>query len=159
DFRSHGYDLKRLFRLIVQSQTYQLSSVTNGSDKTDRINYSHALVRPLEAEVLLDAVSEATGVPETFAQDQGANQHEASSRPRAITMKVPGNSRFLVVFGRSQRDALPEGYTKASLSQALHMLVGSTYTEKLSKERSRVDRLLQSGASNEQIVEELYLAS
>ena len=68
DFRSHGYDLKHLFRLITQSQTYQLSSTSNESNRDEEINYSHALARPLEAEVLLDAISSATGVPETWSE-------------------------------------------------------------------------------------------
>src|SRR5262249_20146523 len=72
DFREHGHDLKRFMRLIVQSRTYQLSSVPNDSNKNDRINYARSLPRPLDTEVLLDAISSATGVPEIFTtQDKG----------------------------------------------------------------------------------------
>jgi len=39
------------------------------------------------------------------------------------------------------------------------MLAGTTYTEKLSQKGGRVDRLLKGGASNRQIIEELYLAA
>ena len=39
------------------------------------------------------------------------------------------------------------------------MLAGSIYTEKLAKPGGRIDRLLQSGASDRSIVEELYLAT
>src|SRR5207244_1247009 len=66
DFRDTGYDLKRLMRTIVQSRTYQLSAAPNGSNKDDRINYSHAQPKALEAAVLLDAISTVTGVPEDF---------------------------------------------------------------------------------------------
>ena len=47
DFRKHGYDLKHLIRLIVNSRTYQLSSVPNETNQHDEIDYSHALPRPI----------------------------------------------------------------------------------------------------------------
>ena len=57
-FRDNGHDLKKLIRVIVQSRTYQLSSQTNQTNREDFINYSHAVPRPLDAEVLLDAISQ-----------------------------------------------------------------------------------------------------
>ena len=61
DFRASGYDLKRLMRTIAESKTYQLSGAPNESNRDDKVDYSHALPRPLEAAVLLDAISSATG--------------------------------------------------------------------------------------------------
>ena len=52
DFRASGYDLKRLMRTIVESKTYQLSGAPNESNRDDKVDYSHALPRPLEAAVL-----------------------------------------------------------------------------------------------------------
>src|SRR5205823_5404569 len=66
DFRDHGYNLKYLIRTIAQSRTYQLSSSTNETNTDDAVNYSHALARPLEAAVLLDAITSVTGSPEKF---------------------------------------------------------------------------------------------
>jgi len=68
-------------------------------------------------------------------------------------------SRFLEIYGRSLRLSLPDRNGQANLGQALHMLAGSTYTKKLSEEGSRVDRLLKSGASNREVIEELCLAA
>ena len=65
-FADSGYDLKKLMRLIVQSRTYQLSSRTKSTNEDDLVNYSHALPRPLDAEVLLDAISDVTGVAGNF---------------------------------------------------------------------------------------------
>ena len=39
------------------------------------------------------------------------------------------------------------------------MLVGTAYTDKLLKEGGRIDRLAKSGASDREVVEELYLAT
>ncbi|MDE2963306.1 MAG: hypothetical protein OXU26_05310, partial [Acidobacteriota bacterium] len=47
----------------------------------------------------------------------------------------------------------------ASLAQALHMLAGPAYTDKLSGKGGRIDRLLGSAANDSEIVEEFYLAA
>src|SRR5262249_43733868 len=119
---------------------------------------SHALPRPLDAEVLLDAISDVTGVPEVFEAPMGGQVPKGT---RAVQLRVPDNhrSQFLEVYGRPIRDAIPERDGKANLGQALHMLVGPTYTQKLSKEGGTVDRLLKNEASDRQIIAELFLAA
>src|SRR5207244_926748 len=94
DFEKHGYDLKHLMRLIAQSRTYQLSSQPKETNRDDSTNYSHAVNRPLEAEVLMDAISDATAVPELFQAGGG----QAPPGIRAINLKAPAASRFLDVF-------------------------------------------------------------
>ena len=113
-------------RLIVTSRTYQHSSQTNSSNPHDRINYSHALPRPLEPAVLLDAISQVTGVPEVFGKMPVGT--------RAIELRFPKESSFLDIFGTPQRDVVPEPGGKPSLGQALHMFAGATFNQKLSKE-------------------------
>ena len=162
DFQRHGYDLKHLMQRIVLSRTYQLSSLPNETNRSDTINYSRALPRALEAEVLLDALSSATGVAEAFLLPEGIYDFEtAPFGTRAINLKFPSQyySRFLAVYGRPERAVVGDRKSQANLSQALHMLVGSTYTEKLSKEGGRLNQLVQKKASNEEIIDELYLAS
>jgi len=158
DFREHGYDLKRFLGQIVRSRTYQLSSIPNETNKDDRINYSHFIPRLMDGEVLLDAVSDVTGVPEVF---KDSPESMAPLGTRAIQLKLPDlyPSRFLTMYGRPNRERVPERKGAPNLAQALHMLVGSTYTERLSKEGSRLNRLLKSGASDRDLVEELYLVT
>jgi hypothetical protein len=153
DFREHGYDLKHLFRTIALSRTYQLSSEPNDTNREDRVNYSHAQPRPLEAEVLLDAISDVTGVPEVFGKEPVGT--------RAINLKVPAHypSIFLSIYGRPMRDVVPERNGKPNLSQALHMLAGSTNNQKVSKEGGRLDTMLKSGEPDRQIIQSLYLAA
>ena len=161
DFKNHQHDLKHLVRLIVQSRTYQLTSKPNATNSGDEINYSHALPRPLDAEVLSDAISEVTGVPETF---EHSNDEMAGTLPpgtRAINIKEPDSyaSRLLDLYGRANRHVVPDRPTKATLAQALHMLAGYTYTDKLSGKGGRIEKLLSKGATNREIIEELYLAA
>ncbi|MSO24091.1 MAG: DUF1553 domain-containing protein, partial [Acidobacteria bacterium] len=160
DFQDHGYDLKHLMRRIVQSRTYQLSSRPNETNRDDRINYSHALPRSLQVEVLLDAFSQVTGIPEVFAGKYPLTG-VAPPGTRAIQLKMPSSypSRFMDVYGIPLRDSVPEREGKANLTQALHMLVGSTYTGKLSQPGGRIDQLLKRGATDREIVEEFYLAA
>jgi hypothetical protein len=60
------YDLRALLRTIMASRVYQLSTKPNATNALDAQNYSRALLRRLPAEVLLDVVCQATGVPERF---------------------------------------------------------------------------------------------
>src|SRR5690606_7607090 len=66
DFVAHRFDVRHLVRTIMNSRTYQLSSVPNDTNRDDERNFSHALVRPLQAEQLLDALAQVTGVPAEF---------------------------------------------------------------------------------------------
>ena len=161
-FRSSGYDLRGLIRLIVQSNTYQRSRRPNHNNPGDDANYSRALPRSLDAEILLDMICQITGIPEVFEgkdeRDYGGRQ-PAGTRAMNIVHPDLHPSRFLDIYGRPSRTAVPERKGGASLSQALHMLAGPTYTEKLSEKGGRIDLLLSSAATDREIVEEFYLAA
>jgi hypothetical protein len=165
DFRDHGHDLRHLMRLIVTSRTYQLSGLVNETNKDDLLNYSHAMSRPLDAEVLLDAISDTTGVPEVFStavsdtNASGAGQAPIGMRAINLHQSDLYFSRFLDVYGRPNRLSVPERNAKANLSQALDMLAGPTYNEKLVAKGSRLGRLLESAAPDNEIIEEFYLAA
>ena len=162
EFRSGGYDLKKLMTLILQSNTYQLSGRPNQTNQEDRLNYSRAQPRALEAEVLLDMISQVSGVGETF---DGIESREYGGRlpegTRAIQVIWPHIffSRFLDIYGRPTRLMVPERSGEATVSQALHMLAGETYTGKLSSDRGRIHQFLESGSSDGEIIEDLYLAA
>src|SRR5262249_21014059 len=67
DFVAHGFDVKHTLRVILNSSTYQLSSAASPLNRDDDVYFSHARVRLLSAEQLLDAIGRVTGVPERFA--------------------------------------------------------------------------------------------
>ncbi|MBI83745.1 MAG: hypothetical protein CMJ81_11155 [Planctomycetaceae bacterium] len=162
DFQEHGYDLKHLIERIVLSRAYQLSSATNPTNLNDELNYSHAWSRPLDAEVLLDALASATGVAPDFSPPDGIYAYQTPlPGVRAINLKFPAqyNSRFLEIYGLPQRNAVAERESSASLGQALHMLVGPTYNQRLSQPDSRLGQLLAQDVADTDIIEQLYLAS
>jgi hypothetical protein len=160
-FKEQKYDLKALMRTIVRSRTYQLCGETNATNRADEVNYSHARPRALEAVVLLDAISRVTGVEEKFTWHSFVGGGTLRPGTRAVDLVpeiVP--CRFLEANGRPNRQALPpQKSNEPNLAQALHALAGPTYTEKIGRKGGRVDRLIESGASNEKAVEELYLAA
>jgi hypothetical protein len=159
-FQEHHYDLQYLLRTIVQSRTYQLSGDANATNRTDEINYSRSRPRPLDAVVLLDAISRVTGVEENFVWHSFVGGGETAKGTRAVDL-VPeiAPCRFLDAFGRSNRQALPERNTQPNLAQALHMLAGSTYTDKISQKGGRVDLLVERAATNHEAMDELYLTA
>ena len=163
DFREHGHDLRRLMKTIVSSRTYQLSHRPNPTNRDDVTNYSRYLARGLDAEVLLDAVADVTGIPETFstAITEGATVGQAPAGTRAVQLRDPDTffSRFLELYGRSNRGAVPERNNKPNLSQAMHVLAGATYVDRLSRPDSRLAKLLASGVGDDQIFTDFYLAA
>jgi hypothetical protein len=163
DFVANGYDIRRLMKTIVMSRTYQLSYRPNSTNRHDVMNYSRSLARGLEADVLMDAVTDVTGLPETFATavTEGSSVGQAPAGTRAVQLRDPDTffSRFLELYGRNNRGAVPERVIKPNLSQALHMLAGASYVDRLSSPESRLARLLKDGATDAQIFEEFYLAA
>jgi hypothetical protein len=164
DFRDHKHDLRYLIHTIVSSRTYQLSGIPNATNADDRSNYSHALPRPVDAEVLLDAISDVTGVPEVFSTSVSEISKSGGQAPagtRAITLRESDMyySRFLDLYGRPNRLTLPERNGKANLAQALDMLAGPAYNEKLGSNAGRLQSMLNAGKSNTEIVSDFYLAA
>jgi hypothetical protein len=147
-------------RTIVRSRTYQLSGETNSTNRADEVNYSRARPRALDAVVLLDAISRVTGAEEQFAWHAIVGGGAAQPGTRAIDL-VPeiAPCRFLDAYGRPNRQALAERSNQPNLAQALHMLAGTTYTEKIARKGGRVDRLIEKEVSDQDAIEELYLAA
>ena len=144
DFRESGYSVKHLISTIVQSRTYQLSVISNETNKNDRNNWSHSQPRALEAAVLLDAITGVTGVPEKFEFHPMAGGGDPPLGSRAMQM-MPDicPSQFMDVFGRSMRKAVPGAPPEPNVLQAMHMIAGQTYTSKITEEVGRLDRLLK----------------
>ncbi|MBL4845007.1 MAG: DUF1553 domain-containing protein [Planctomycetes bacterium] len=145
------YDLRKLVREIVTSQTYQRSVQATARNSLDDRNASHARVRRMRAEVLLDALSQVTGAPTKFpGLPLGAR-----------ALRIPDGattSYFLTTFGRSRREGVCtcEVRTEPNLGQALHLLNGASVSTKIRQGRL-VARLLKAKRTPAQILDELYL--
>jgi hypothetical protein len=152
EFRKERYDLKKLIRTIMSSQVYALSSAPNPRNLSDTRNYSRHYRRRLRAEVLLDAVSDITRVPETFAA--------SAPGTRAIELwTVRTQSDFLDSFGRPDPNQDPpcERTSDTTVVQALHLMNAPNLHRKVTADSGRAATLAASAKSPAEIVEELYL--
>lgn len=146
------YDLKALMREIMNSRAYQLSSEPNETNGDDEQNFSRHLVTRLPAEVLLDAISHATGSPEEFV-----GLPRGTRAVQAWDNRLP--SYFLDTFGRSQRESPCEcGKSgEPTMAQALHLMNAPEIEAKIGDAQGRVARLVEAGASRDRMVDELCL--
>jgi hypothetical protein len=146
------FDVKQLIRTITSSRTYQLSSKPNTTNEKDEINYSRSMFRRIEAEVLLDMVSQTLGVSEKF----GA----AAPGTRAIQLwDSKANHYFLKLFGRPQRVTACEceRITEPSVSQVLHLLNSPELHAKLTHERGNIARWVREKKDDADLIDEMYL--
>jgi Protein of unknown function (DUF1549)/Protein of unknown function (DUF1553) len=152
-FTEYKYDFKRMVRDICTSRTYQLSTRTNDTNAEDERNFSHAALRRIRAEILLDIISHVTETKDKFAGlPLGA---------RAVQI-ADGNTAtyFLTTFGRATRETVCSCEVKMepNLGQALHLMNGESVHEKI-KQGGVVARLLEAGKTPQQVADELYLRS
>jgi hypothetical protein len=146
------FDLKQLIRTITASRTYQLASKPNETNAKDVSGFSRAYFRRIDAEVLLDMVSQTTGVPERFGGSPPGT--------RAIQLWDSKVSHyFLKLFGRPQRLSACEceRIHEPSVAQVLHLLNAPEIQAKLAHERGTVARLVQEKSDDVVLAEELYL--
>jgi Protein of unknown function (DUF1553)/Protein of unknown function (DUF1549)/Bacterial Ig-like domain (group 2) len=154
DFTDHGYDVRRLIRTIMDSAVYQLSSEANSTNQSDNIYYSKHIVRRLNAEVILDAMSQVTGAPTAFSG------YPAGTR----ALQLPDTqikSEFLTSFGRPARNICDAAERSAdpTVAQALHVINGDTLNKKLSTPDGTIALFLKLGFSDRRIVEYIYLSA
>ncbi len=153
-FEADGMRLKPLVSWIMKSRTYQLSATPDETNAGDEANFSHATVRLLPAEVLLDAISQVVGVPERFRNAPGATR--AAQLPGAS-----GGVAFLKTFGKPDRllTCECERSESTTLAQAFQMINGETVRGKLERESNRIGKSLRAGRSDSEILNEIYLAA
>jgi hypothetical protein len=96
------YDLKTLFRFILNSQTYQLACVPR-SDAPNRCGQLRQLsAARLEAEVLIDAINRLTGTTEKYTSAIPEPFTFIPANMRAVELPDGSiSSSFLELFGRA----------------------------------------------------------
>ena len=151
DFVKHGYDIRHTLRQIANSRSYARSVDANKLNRDDDRFYSHALRRPLEPEVLADAISDVLGVPGQYG--------ERPIGTRAIQLVDPKvESRTLDVLGRCDRqDSCESSAPNGSLSQKLHLFNGPLLNSRISANGSRLNRLIAKEKTPMEIIGRYYV--
>lgn len=149
EFSAHNYDTKHMLRLILNSRTYQLSSVPNDSNALDDRFNAHYYPKPMLAQVLLDTINQAVGVSERLS---------AFPMTRAVELPIPPNNYFLNVFGQSHREYLTELDPKLepNLVQTLHMM-NSGYVNGKIRSGTLLRQLATAKLPDEDVVKQAFL--
>jgi hypothetical protein len=161
EFVKSKYDLRHIIRLIANSRTYQTAAEPNDTNRADEMNYSHAMVRRLTAEQLLDAQSHVAGAFVNFPGYPPGTR--ATQLPGALAEKKRDQKKteadtFLAEFGKPPR-LLPsecERSCEPTMSQAFQLINGPAVTELLTRKDNRLDQLLASKKSDPEIIEDLF---
>lgn len=150
-FRDSGFSITELIRVVANSHVYQLSSLPNETNAADTRNYSRHYRHRLRAEVLLDAVSLVTGVPQEF----DAMPPDSSAR-QLWTHR--SDSLFLDTFGRPDPNQDPpcERMSDSTVVQSLHLMNSEKLYRDIGSDSGTAKSLADSEKSAEEISGELY---
>jgi len=150
------YDLKHIYRLILNSSTYQLSSIPKSKHPEAAVYFASYAVRRLEAEVIIDALNQITGTTESYLSIIPEPYTFVPGTRRAIALPDGSiTSSFLELFGRPPRDSglESERNNRITAGQRLHLLNSSHIRNKL-RDGPGLKKLRQDGNARES----LYLA-
>ena len=151
DFTEHGYDIRHTLKVIALSSTYARSSTPVKKNKTDDRFYSHMVHKPLEPEVLADAISDVLGVVAEYG-DEAPVTRAVELRDGAI------QSDALDILGRCNRTNSCEGAPSPTgpLAQKLHLFNGDLLNSRIGVEGGRLDKGIKSKRTPMEIVDEFY---
>jgi hypothetical protein len=162
DFVKHGYDMQHTIRTIMNSRVYQLSWRPNETNAEDETFHSHAIVRRLTAEQLSDSLARVTGSPLGIdGYPQGTRMAQVGEgrkyyRPIRTTTEL-----FAAAFGKPPRliTSECERSNELAIPQAFQLISGPMLQGLLIRPGNRIDKLVGSEMTNEQIVDELFLTA
>lgn len=154
DFIANEYSLRHTLGLIARSETYARSADATLANKDDDRFYSHAARRPLEPEVLADAISDVLGVAEEYGSEPVGTRAVALVDPTA-------RSKTLDILGRCGREQSCENAADAvgGLPRKLHLLNGGLLNARIGADTGRLAQLIAQDKQPLEIIEEFYVAA
>jgi flagellar biosynthesis GTPase FlhF len=157
EFIEHNFDIRHIERTVLLSRTYQLSATPNETNALDRNNFARSYLRRLMAEVVVDVLNSALGSTENFGNDVPPGIKAVEVAPNRIQN---ANLAYIFrIFGRPPRTSSCdcERASEPALPQTLFLMTDQTLQGKI--QRGRLEKLIKDRKSNEDIVEELFLAT
>jgi hypothetical protein len=153
------YDLKHLFRLILNSTTYQQSSVSPRAGVGGDGAFAQYQMRPLEAEVLIDVLNQITGSAEQYSSPIPEPYTFIPARVRSIALADGSiTSPFLEIFGRSARDTGLESERSPQPTAASRLyLFNSSQVQRKFDQSARLRVLTQGQGDIRPMITTLYL--
>ncbi len=155
-----GYDLRHLFRVILNSQAYQRSSIPRSDHPEAAAQFAHYMVRRLDAEVLIDALCQLFGTAEGYTSQIPEPFTFIPENQRTIALADGSiTSQFLEMFGRPVRESglESERNNQPSDEQRLHLL-NSSHVQRKIERGGELSRLVTAARGNrERVVRAVYL--
>jgi hypothetical protein len=149
-----GYDLRTVYRLILNSRVYQQSSIPQGDVVKAEAVFACYPVRQLDAEVLIDALCWISGTRESYSSPIPEPFTFIPEEQRTIELADGSiTSQFLEMFGRPARDTgfVSERDNDPTDKQRLHMLNSTHVQDKLDKS-FRLRGLAKTAKGNTKVV-------
>ena len=153
------YDLKHVFRLILNSNAYQFSSIPATDNSEADVYFARYRPRRLEAEVLIDAICQVTGTTEKYSSPIPEPFTFIPDGQRSIELADGSiSSSFLDIFGRPARDSglESERNNRPTAAQELHLLNSSHIRQKI-EQSPKLREILQARRKPRETIDELYL--
>ena len=154
-------NLQHIYRLILNSRTYQQSSIPQSNNPKAESLFAYYPVRRLDAEVLIDAICTLTGTHENYS----------SAIPEPFTFIPKWNrsvnladgsitSPFLELFGRPPRDTGFESERRNNFTAAqyLHMLNSTHIQNKLLRGKNLKNILRRRKVDRDKKIQSIYLS-
>ena len=154
------YDLKHIYRLILNSSTYQQSCIPRSDGPAAAEQFACYPVRQLGAEVLIDAICQITGTHESYSSPIPEPYTFVPERHRTIMLPDGSiSSQFLEIFGRPARDTglWSERQSRPTDAQRLYLLNSSHIRKKIANSWKLRKLMRATRRDRRALVESLYL--
>jgi hypothetical protein len=133
-FVESGYDIKHIFRLILNSRTYQQSAIPASDHPEAESLFAHYNVRRLDAEVLIDALRIFGGPGELYQSPVPEPFTFVPEYHKTVELSDGSiTSQFLEKFGRPGRDTglESERNNDFSVDQSMYLLNSSAVQRRI----------------------------
>ena len=160
ELAENNYDLLHLYRLILNSRTYQQSSIPRSDHPEATALFAHYPVRRLDAEVLIDALCQLFGSSENYSSQIPEPFTFIPQKQRTITLADGSiTSQFLEMFGRPARDTglESERNNAPTDAQRLHLLNSTHIQSKIEKSWAVKGLVKQSKGKPDLLARAIYL--
>ncbi len=149
EFVSSNFDIKALFRLIANTDAYQLSSTPNNSNKDDHEYFSRAVLRPMDPIQLSNSLLSSSGYFTTGNMKNKSSEELAKIRFRILQL-------FVYTFDNDETNEAED--FSGSITQAL-LMMNSDITEKISEKKpgNFISQIMNKEKDPEERINLIYL--
>jgi hypothetical protein len=154
------FDLRHIYRLVLNSETYQQSCVPKSEDPQAEALFAYYPVRRIEAEVLMDALCRLSGTGEGYSSMIPEPFTYVPSFQRSILLADGSiTSPFLEMFGRPPRDTgfESERNNQPSDAQLLYMLNSSDIQKRVLRSPGLMQAIKANKGNRIEIIRAIYM--